>query len=363
VWAAALACGCSAPASVNTVQQSLDGGAATRRLIYAAFNDGTIHVYDIDARHAEIGFIATVTGVSDVRGACATAGGFFYIAHQRPEAGYVVAVDLHKEAVVWSRAFQPNVDRLSCAAGGKKLYVPSNEAYATDDSLIVVDAASGDELKRIHISPRVHDSVPNLDGSRVYVETKSSNLVSVVDTTSDSVVGTIGPFAGIGGPFTITGRETRVYANVFGVNGFQVGDGARGSLLATVSIPGERAVAGQLDQHGIALDPREDEVWVTDGVGGKPLVHVFDVTATPPAPKHDVTVDYGGPHWITFSIAGDYAYVAGPKLGDQGTDVVDARTYAKVATIGPSEDLLEVDWKNGKVVAVGSQFGVGRVGP
>jgi len=362
---AALACGCSAPASVGTAQPSaLDDGFATRRLVYAAFDDGTIHVYDIDAGHAEISSFATVDGVSDVRGVCATAGGFLYMAHQRTEAGYVVAVDLHDETVVWSRAYQPNVDRLSCAAGGAKLYVPSNEAYATADSLIVVDAASGDERKRIRISPRVHDSLANLDGTRVYVETKSSNVVAVVDTIIDDVVGTIGPFAGIGGPFTFTGRETLLYTNVFGVNGFQVGGGARGGLLATVSIPGERAVPGQLDQHGVALDPAEDEVWVTDGVGGKPLVHVFDVTAAPLAPpKRDVAVDFSGAHWITFSIAGDYAYVAGPKFGGRDTDVVDAHTYAKAAKIGPSEDLLEIDWKNGKVVAVGSQYGVGRIGP
>lgn len=329
--------------------------------MYAAFDDGSIHVYDIDAHHAEIGSFATVSGVSDVRGACATAAGFFYMAHQRPEAGYVVAVDLHDGSVVWNRAFQPNVDRLSCAAAGTKLYVPSNEAYATDDSLIVVDAASGRELRRIHVSPRVHDSVANLNGTSVYVETKSSNVVTIVDTTIDAVVGTIGPFAGIAGPFTITGRGDLLYANVFDVNGFQVGGGAKDGLLATASIPGEGAVAGQLDQHGIALDPREDEVWVTDGVGGRPLVHVFDVTGASPAPKRDVAVDFAGAHWITFSIAGDYAYVAGPKLGGRDTDVIDTHTYAKVGTIGPSEDLLELDWQDGKVVAVGSQFGVGRV--
>lgn len=175
------------------------------------------------------------------------------------------------------------------------------------------------------------------------------------------MVGTIGPFAGIAGPFTIIGRETRLYANVFDVNGFQVGGGARGGVLATASIPGEGAAAGELDQHGVALDPGEDEVWVTDGVGGKAIVHVFDVAATQPTPKREVTVDFAGAHCITFSIEGDYAYVTGPKLGGRDTDVIDAHSYAKVATIGPSEDLLEIGWRGREVVAVGSQFGVGRV--
>jgi DNA-binding beta-propeller fold protein YncE len=327
--------------------------------IYAAFNDGSIHVYDIDAGHAEVTSFATVTGVSDVRGVCAVQGGVFYLSHQRPEAGYVVAVDLRTQAVLWSHAYQPNVDRLSCAAGGKKLYVPSNESYS-DDELIVVDAATGAEIDRIPISPNPHDSVPNLSGTHVYIETKSSQVIDVVDTGSDTVVGQIGPFAGIGGPFTINGAETLLFGNFFGVNGFQVGDIDSGTVLATVSIGGQTAVAGELDQHGIALNPSETEVWVDDGVGNLPAVHVFDATVMPPAPKVDVPLDFAGPHWVTFTIDGAFAYVAGPKLGGLDTDVIDALAHRRVATIGPSEDLLEIDWANGTITGVGSQFGVGR---
>lgn len=336
------------------------GTTGIHHYIYAAFNDGSIHVYDIDAAHAEVTSFPTVTGVSDVRGVCAVQGGVFYMSHQRPEAGYVVAVDLRTHAVLWNQAYMPNVDRLSCAAGGKKLYVPSNESYS-DDELIVVDAATGAEIDRIHISPQPHDSVSSLSGAHVYIETKSSEIIDVVDTSTDTVVDQIGPFAGIGGPFTINGAETLLFGNFFGVNGFQVGAIGTGAVLATASIGGQTAVAGELDQHGIALNPSETEVWVDDGVGNLPVVHIFDVTGMPPVPKLDVTLDFAGPHWVTFTVDGAFAYVAGPKLGGLNTDVIDTRSYKRVGTIGPSEDLLEIDWAGDAITQVGSQFGVGRV--
>src|SRR5215467_9298178 len=171
---------------------------------------------------------------SPMCGACASAEtGMFYIGHQTSHAGYVVAVDLHTNSVIWNRAYQPNVDRLSCTPDGQKLYIPCNEAF-TDDCLIVADATNGDEITRIHISPRPHDSLNSLLGDRVYIETKSSEFIDVIDTGTDTVVEQIGPFAGIGGPYTIDGTQTRLYGNFFGVNGFQIGDITSGNVLDTV---------------------------------------------------------------------------------------------------------------------------------
>jgi hypothetical protein len=67
-----------------------------------------------------------------------------------------------------------------------------------------------------------------------------------------------------------------------------------------------------------------------------------------------------GSHWLTFDIDGDYAYVSPWKNSDGGTEIFDPRTHASVGTIGSSEDMLEIDFSNGKVSAVGDQFGIGR---
>ena len=108
------------------------------------------------------------------------------------------------------------------------------------------------------------------------------------------------------------------------------------------------------------MRPDETEVWVTDGVGGQAQIHVFDVTVSPPQQTVDVGLSYANPHWVTFTINGDYAYPAGPKLSGRPTDVIDTSTYQRVGAIGPSEDLLEVDFAAGFVAQVGNQFGVGR---
>ena len=332
-----------------------------RRYIYAVFDDGSVHVYDIDQAHREVASFVTTNGVLDVRGVCASAKtGVMYIGHQRPEAGYVVAVDVaHDGQVLWNRAYQPNVDRLSCSHDGKKVYVPSNEAFPAD-TLVVLDGATGDELSRVHVSPKPHDCLDGLSGAHVFLETKSSDVIAVIDTSSDKVVSHVGPFAGILGPYTVDAKDARVYVNVYGVNGFQVGDVATGKVIATASIAKQTVLKGTLDQHGIALSPDETEVWVNDGVGNAKVTHVFDVTVMPPVAKHDVALDYANPHWVTFSIAGDFAYVAGPKHGGMGTNVIDAKTYARAATIGASEDMLEIDFEDGAIVRVGNQFGVGR---
>ena len=66
------------------------------------------------------------------------------------------------------------------------------------------------------------------------------------------------------------------------------------------------------------------------------------------------------PHWITFGIDGRFAYVAGRKGSEDVTDVIDVPTYQRVSSLWPSEDLLEVDFADGSLVAVGNQFGIGR---
>jgi DNA-binding beta-propeller fold protein YncE len=176
------------------------GNSSAKRYIYAAFNDGSIHVYDIDDGHREIQSFSTVGGVTDVRGVCASAAtGKMYIAYQTPNVGYVIAVDLYKNTVLWNKSYLPNVDRLSCTPDGRKLYIPCHEAF-TDDCLIVADAATGAEFARIHVSPRAHDCLNSLSGDRVYIETKSSEYIAVIDTDTDTIIKQVGPFAGIGGP-------------------------------------------------------------------------------------------------------------------------------------------------------------------
>src|SRR5207237_9424463 len=105
----------------------------------------------------------------------------------------------------------------------------------------------------------------------------------------------------------------------------------------------------------IAWTPDEREVCVDDG--GNPFVHIYEMTTTPVRQTHLVRVSNPSPHWITFSIDGRFAYVAGRKGTGDPTDVIYTSTYQRIGTLSTSEDLLEVDYRLYVVVQVLDQYG------
>ena len=90
------------------------------------------------------------------------------------------------------------------------------------------------------------------------------------------------------------------------------------------------------------------------------MVHVFDNTTDPPTQKESIKLREQ-PGWVTFSLDGKYAY---PSTGE----VIDTKTKKIVAALTDetgrevhSEKMVEVHFQDGKPVANGDQFGVGRV--
>jgi hypothetical protein len=68
-----------------------------------------------------------------------------------------------------------------------------------------------------------------------------------------------------------------------------------------------------------------------------------------------------GAHWLTFDIEGNYTYVAPNKSSNDATEIFDAHTHKSLGLIGSTEDMIEIDFADGKVNRVGDQYGVGRV--
>jgi hypothetical protein len=326
-------------------------------LIYAAQNDGTIHVYDIDDHHAEVKVIGVFSCCADVRGLTAAVPTHrLYVMYNRDSQGHVASIDLMSDQVIWDRVLHiPGVDRGNVTPDGSTLYLPTWEGDPGSAYELVVDAETGAEKARIMLPPRSHDTIVSLDGQRVFMETKSPTAsMYVADTASNQVIQALGGYccSGVLGPFAINGTGTRVVNQVNGYAGFQLADVALGGVIE--SIPFASGQGG----HGIAWTPNDTQVWVDDG--GMPAVHVFDMNASPPQELHLVAVS-NVPHWITFGLDGRFAYVAGRKGSDDMTDVIDAPAYERVGSLGPSEDLLEVDFSGGSLVAVGNQFGIGRI--
>lgn len=113
--------------------------------------------------------------------------------------------------------------------------------------------------------------------------------------------------------------------------------------------------------HGIGWTPDQTEVWQSSS-GSDPHIYIWDIS-NPIAPrfKQTLTLRSGrGSHWLTFDIRGEYGYVAPEKNSEDGTEIFDVRTHSYVGTIGASEDMLEIDFTNGKVTQVGDQYGIGR---
>ena len=87
---------------------------------------------------------------------------------------------------------------------------------------------------------------------------------------------------------------------------------------------------------------------------------IFDAPVQPPKAAGQVELSAGGHGWVNFSLDGRFAWCHTP-------DVFDVRTRKKVATlrdekgkpVGGSK-LIEVHFRAGQVVAVGSEFGLGR---
>jgi len=336
------------------------------RSLYAvneAPNDrGSISVYDIDAGHRLIKTIQTVPSVGDIRGVAVSAvTGRLYVAYRDLSGtGMIYCLNVYDDAIVWNRAVSPGVDRLAINPDGQLLYVPTWEGGSAD-YINVVDANTGDIVRQVHFSNRSHDTQYPLSGP-IFQETKaedgSGNYLYLIDPRSYAV-SRVGPFSGILGPYAADSTSNHTVNNVTHLWGMQVANLETGQII-TASIPVHPSGdAGLL--HGIGWTPDQTEVWQNSS-GSDPHLYIWDMrNPMTPVLKERLTLRSGrGSHWLTFDTKGEYGYVAPNKNGADGTQIFSAHTHASVGVIESSEDMLEIDFANGKVSQVGDQYGIGR---
>jgi hypothetical protein len=347
--------------------RTLLGAAAssTSRTLYAVNQSsatrGSISVYDIDRGHNLLKTIPTVSNVDDVKGvAVSAATGRLYVAYRtRSGVGMIYCLSVHGDAVLWNRAIDPDVDRLAIHPNGRLLYVPTWEGGSAD-YINVLDADSGDIIRKVYFSNRSHDTQFPLSGP-LFQATKatdgSGHYLYLVDPSS-YVVSNIGPYSGILGPYAVDSMSRHAVSNVSGLWGMQVADIKTGQIVSAIipdHPPGEPGLL-----HGIGWTPDESEVWES---GNDSHIYVWStLDPMPPRFKEQLSMrSKRGAHWLTFDLKGDYAYVAPSKNSDDGTEIFNARTHTSVGSIGSSEDMIEVDFTNGRISSVGDQYGIGRV--
>lgn len=344
---------CAAAAEIERRLYAVDEAAPDR---------GSVSVYDIDAGHRLIETIRPAAAVADVRGVAASrTTGKLYVAYIDPGgAGRIYCLDLHGDRVLWDKPVSPGVDRLAIGRDGRLLYVPTGEG-GTVDFIDVLDAANGEPVRKVYFSARSHDAQYPLSGP-IFQETKAADgsgaYLYLIDPKSYAV-SRVGPYSGVLGPYAVDSRSRYVVNDVRNLWGMQVAD-LKSRRIGTALLPHHPAGSAGL-MHGIGWTPDEREVWQSSS-GGDPHVYIWNM-ADPTAPvfKEALTLKSGrGSHWLTFSIKGDYAYIAPEKNSAAGTEIFDPRRHSYVGTIGSSEDMLEIDFTNGRISAVGDQFGIGR---
>jgi hypothetical protein len=325
---------------------------------YVRYGGVGVLVYDIDNGYKFVRRIPTwnVTAGAEpenVKGivASATTGRLYVTTVAR-----MACIDLVTDKILWDKAPEGGCDRPSISPDGRMLFTPSFEGPHWN----VIDAATGDTVKKIVLNNRAHNTVVGLDGKWVYLEGLTSNQVHMVNPATLAVEKTVGPFADHVRPFTINGKQTRVYVNCDNLLGFEIGDITTGRKLHHVEVPGFQK--GPVDRHGcpshgIGLTPDETEVWVSDGHNKS--MHVFDNTVVPPRLKTTLKLR-DQPGWITFSIDGRHAW---PSTGE----VFDTKTKKLIVSLKDeegrdvgSEKVLEVDFDGKRVVRTGDQFAIGQ---
>ena len=323
---------------------------------------GSISVYDIEEGHRLVKTIKTVGNVGDVRGVAVSAvRGKLYVAYQDVSGtGIIYCLNVYDDTVLWNKPVSPGVDRLAINPAGTLLYVPTWEDGSADH-VNVIDASTGDIVRKEHFSNRSHDTQYPLSGP-IFQETKaddgSGHYLYLIDPGSYAIR-RIGPYSGVLGPYAVDSTSNYAVNNVRGLWGMQVADLKTGQIV-TATIPDHPPGDPGL-LHGIGWTPDQTEVWQSSS-WNDPRVYIWDMrNPTTPVLKDRLTLKSGrGSHWLTFDIKGDYGYVAPNKNSPDGTEIFDARTRASVGMIGSSEDLVEIDFASGKISQVGDQYGIGR---
>lgn len=349
-----------------------DGKASNRqRRLYVTDRSG-ISVYDIDHGHKLLRKI-DVPDSGDYKGIAASVQlGKLYVTSYKKDD--LICIDLKTEKIDWRKHLGAYADSMQITPDGKRMYLP----FRDEDFWQVVDTATGNVLTTIHtehgknydvhpignpVGP--HNTWLNKDGSRAYLEVLTVPYVRIVDTSTNQIIGKVGPFSRGVRPFAVSEDEKLLYANVDGVLGFSVGqvktdDGKWGGpALYTVetTTPEERLKQMNMPahrphstpSHGINIRPDQKEVWVADSTFG--YIYVFALGGERPKqiaaiPLFQDPKEHPQPGWISFSIDGKYAY-------PDGGAVIDTATKQIAARIPTSEKLLEIDFSGSEPIEAG----------
>ena len=137
------------------------------RYLYMATPDGAqmetnsgkgILVFDIDNGFKFVRRIENENLIAGVRGmtGCLATHSLYYSTGARRMGQF----DLESDKVVWEKEFTGGCDRSSVMLDGSKVFAPTGWWEKTDNGgFVVVDGATGNELRRIKVGTGAHNSI------------------------------------------------------------------------------------------------------------------------------------------------------------------------------------------------------------
>jgi hypothetical protein len=268
----------------------------------------------------------------------------------------LMCFDLTSDKLLWETPYEGGCDRMAISPNGEVIYLPSLEGPHWH----VVDAQTGDILRKIVPNSGAHNTIIGPEGKFAYLAGLKSPILRVADIRKHQVVKDIGPFGNFVRPFTVNGDETLCYVNVNELLGFEIGDLRTGKVLHRMQIAGfEKGPVKRhgCPSHGIALTPDEKEIWVADAANKR--VHIFGNLSMPPKQKDSILLR-DEPGWVTFSIDGRYAYPSTGDVIETDTQKIVAELTDEKGNAVQSEKLLEIDFQGYRPTRVGNQFGLGQ---
>lgn len=291
--------------------------------LYVANSAGhDIHVIDTATNRV----IQRIEVGPEPHGLAATAGGdriFITVENTKGDRGELLWFDPFSDTVTRRLAVGPRPNQLAVTPDGSIAYVPCDDA-----TWWVVDTVKAEVLTRIATGGRPHNTLCSPDGRRMYLGPKGSYHVLIADTTTHKLVGEI-PLSDAPRPIALSKDETRLYANVDTLIGFEVADIPLRAVIHRVEAEVPEGLLRKASRsHGIGLRPGEKELWMCDVYHDR--TYVFDLTTELPRQVATIVMKGGG-YWMAFSPDGTHCYIS-ERVGNT-VAVIDTDTRETIARV------------------------------
>ena len=278
--------------------------------------------------------------------------------------GRLGAWDLITEKKVWENAYDGMCcERPQISPDGSFLYVGSD----LKDFWYVVNPRTGELITKVvsPLSPNAHNLNLSPDGKTAFMS-PNGKVMGIADTTTHKLVKTIA-FPDNIRVFVVNHDASLIYSNTNNLLGFVIADVKSGQIIHKVEVQGfgwpekwtvtpRPRIPHGCPSHGIALTNDEKELWLVDGINN--YIHIFDNTKMPPRQIESIKTT-AGPYWITVGLDGKLAYVSSGDIIDMKTRKIVGQMKDEYGRTMYSEKLLNMIFRDGKLVRVANQFGNG----